>query len=73
MSGARRDLLIRGFWRILIELTVVRVASNSDISMFFNAYLGVIWVIGLCMVCMAGLIGLPRRATILSSAVSENW
>jgi uncharacterized membrane protein len=56
-----RFLLTRGLWLVLLELTVLRVAwtFNFDFSHYLLA--GVIWVIGWCMVLMAGLIFLPVR------------
>jgi uncharacterized membrane protein len=57
-----RFLLTRGLWLVLLELTVLRVAwtFNFDFSHYLLA--GVIWVIGWCMVLLAGLIFLPVRA-----------
>jgi uncharacterized membrane protein len=54
-----RFLLTRGLWLVLLELTVLRVAwtFNFDFSHYLLA--GVIWVIGWCMVLLAGLIFLP--------------
>ncbi|HEX7286847.1 MAG TPA: heparan-alpha-glucosaminide N-acetyltransferase domain-containing protein [Candidatus Angelobacter sp.] len=57
-----RFLLTRGLWLVLLELTVLRVAwtFNFDFSQYLLA--GVIWVIGWCMVLLAGLIFLPTWA-----------
>jgi uncharacterized membrane protein len=57
-----RFLLTRGLWLVLLELTVLRVAwtFNFDFSHYLLA--GVIWVIGWCMVLLAGLIYLPVQA-----------
>jgi uncharacterized membrane protein len=57
-----RFLLTRGLWLVLLELTVLRVAwtFNFDFSHYLLA--GVIWVIGWCMVLLAGLIFLPTWA-----------
>jgi uncharacterized membrane protein len=57
-----RFLVTRGLWLILLELTVLRVAwtFNFDFSHYLLA--GVIWVIGWCMVLLAGLIYLPVQA-----------
>jgi uncharacterized membrane protein len=54
-----RFLLLRGLWLVLVELTVLRVAWTFNFD--FRGYLlaGVIWVIGWCMVLMAGLVRLP--------------
>jgi uncharacterized membrane protein len=57
-----RFLLSRGLWLVFLELTILRVAwtFNFDFSHYLLA--GVIWVIGWCMVLLAGLIFLPIRA-----------
>src|SRR3989454_6062858 len=57
-----RFLFIRGVWLVLLELTVLRVAwtFNFDFANYMLA--GVIWVIGWCMILMAGLVRLPPRA-----------
>jgi uncharacterized membrane protein len=57
-----RFLITRGLWLVLLELTLLRVAwtFNFDFSHYLLA--GVIWVIGWCMVLLAGLIFLPVRA-----------
>src|ERR1700704_978933 len=54
-----RFLLSRGLWVVFLELTILRVAwtFNFDFSHYLLA--GVIWVIGWCMVLLAGLIFLP--------------
>ena len=56
-----RFLLTRGAWLVLLELTVVRVAwtFNFDFANYMLA--GVLWVIGWCMILMAGLVRLPVR------------
>src|SRR5215467_7628408 len=61
-SALARFLLTRGLWLVLLELTVLRVAwtFNFDFSHYLLA--GVIWVIGWCMVLMAGMIFLPAPA-----------
>jgi uncharacterized membrane protein len=54
-----RFLLIRGAWLIFLELTVLRLAWTFNLE--FNQYdlAGVIWVIGWCMILLAGLVKLP--------------
>jgi uncharacterized membrane protein len=54
-------LITRGFWLILLEVTLVRfgVTFNFDIRML--AFLQVIWVIGFSMIVLAGLIHLPLK------------
>jgi uncharacterized membrane protein len=57
-----RFLLTRGAWLLLLELTVIRIAwtFNFDFANYLLA--GVIWVIGWCMILLAGLIYLPLPA-----------
>jgi uncharacterized membrane protein len=53
-AGLSRFLLTRGLWLVFLELTVVRLCWTFSLS--GGSYLaGVIWVIGWCMVLMAGL------------------
>ena len=57
-----RYLLIRGVALVVLELTLFRVAwtFNADFMQYEMA--GVIWVIGWCMILMAGLVQLPITA-----------
>jgi uncharacterized membrane protein len=67
ISGQRKTtkelslfLFKRGIWLIILEQTVV------NFSWFFNVHFnffifGVIWVLGLSMIILAGLIHLPRK------------
>src|SRR5215469_15950833 len=57
-----RFLLTRGLWLVLLELTVLRAAWTFNVDFGHYLLAGVIWVIGWCMVLLAGLIFLPRRA-----------
>jgi uncharacterized membrane protein len=54
-----RFLLTRGIWLVFLELTLLRFAwtFNFDYSHYMLA--GVIWMLGWCMVMMAGIIRLP--------------
>ena len=66
-----RFLLTRGLWLVLLELTVLRFITFSSIR-FTNTLviLLVIWMLGLCMIALAGLIHLPTRLlAVLSLAV----
>ncbi len=66
-----RFLLTRGLWLIFLELTVIRFIMFFDIR-FNNTLiiLSVIWMLGLCMMVLAGLIHLPTRVlAVLSVAV----
>jgi len=57
-----RFLVTRGLWLVLLELTVLRVAWTLNFEFGHYLLAGVIWVIGWCMVLLAGLIFLPVRA-----------
>ncbi|HEY6306892.1 MAG TPA: heparan-alpha-glucosaminide N-acetyltransferase domain-containing protein, partial [Candidatus Angelobacter sp.] len=56
-----RFLLTRGLWLVLLELTVLRVAWTFNFDFRHYLLAGVIWVIGWCMVLLAGLIFLRVR------------
>ncbi len=54
-------LLTRGFWLVILELTVIRLAWQYNVN--FRIFHGsVIWTIGWSMVTLAGLVWLPKRA-----------
>jgi uncharacterized membrane protein len=57
-----RYLVTRGLLLIALEVTVIKVSwtFNADYSNFLLA--GVIWMLGWCMVLLAGFIWLPIRA-----------
>jgi uncharacterized membrane protein len=57
-----RFLLIRGVWLVFLELTVLRVAWTFNFDFASYEMAGVIWVIGWCMILMAGLVKLPVAA-----------
>src|SRR5271169_397072 len=54
-----RHLLIRGVWLIFLELTFLRVSWTFNFDFRHYEMAGVIWVIGWCMILMAGLVKLP--------------
>src|SRR5882724_4005391 len=54
-------LLTRGLWLIVLELTVVRFGVFFSLDYRFLGFLQVIWVIGVSMIVLAGLIHLPLR------------
>jgi uncharacterized membrane protein len=58
-ADVSKYLLIRGFWLILLEFTFLRVAWTFNFDFMQYEMAGVIWVIGICMVLMAGLVKLP--------------
>jgi uncharacterized membrane protein len=54
-----RFLLTRGAWLILLELTVLRLAWTFNLDFQHYMLAGVIWMLGWCMILLAGLIWLP--------------
>ncbi|HZN56087.1 MAG TPA: heparan-alpha-glucosaminide N-acetyltransferase domain-containing protein [Candidatus Polarisedimenticolaceae bacterium] len=61
-DGLARFLLTRGAWLVLLELTVLRFAWTFNFDYAHYLLAGVIWVIGWCMILMAGLTRMPIRA-----------
>jgi uncharacterized membrane protein len=57
-----RFLLVRGAWLILLEMTFIRFGWTFNFDYAHYALAGVIWVIGWCMILMAGLVFLPVAA-----------
>ena len=62
MPTSRASCSLRGLWLVLLELTVIRVAWTFNFDFADYLLAGVIWVIGWCMVLMAGLVRLPVPA-----------
>ena len=58
-----RFLVTRGLWLIVLELTLVRLGATFSFDYRFLAFLQVIWVIGISMIVLAGLIHLPLKVT----------
>jgi uncharacterized membrane protein len=61
-------LFTRGIWLIVLEFTVLRVIVffNFDYPEFLG-FMQVIWVIGVSMIVLAGLIYLPLRVILVMS------
>ncbi|HWY24331.1 MAG TPA: heparan-alpha-glucosaminide N-acetyltransferase domain-containing protein, partial [Nevskia sp.] len=57
----QRFLLSRGLWLVFLELTWISFAWRFD---FNGLNLQVIWALGWSMVCLAGLLWLPRPAML---------
>jgi uncharacterized membrane protein len=63
-------LLSRGLWLVVLEVTVMRLAYDFDVSRDYPVLLLVLWALGACMIGLALLVWIPIRAlTILSVAV----
>ena len=62
-----RFLVTRGLWLIALELTVVRLIVWFNLDFHFAFMLQVIWVIGVAMILLAGLIYLPLRIVAVGS------
>ena len=60
-SQLSRFLITRGLWLIVLELTLVRLGSFFSVDYRFVGALQVIWVIGVSMIVLAGLIHLPLK------------
>jgi uncharacterized membrane protein len=54
-------LVTRGLWLVVLELTVMRLAYNFNFSLRYPILLLVLWVLGVCMIGLAGLVALPIR------------
>jgi uncharacterized membrane protein len=70
-----RFLVVRGLWLVFLELTVVRVGIWFNIDPAFLGMLQVIWVLGVSMLVLAGLVFLPDMtiaALALAVVVGHN-
>ena len=61
-SELARHLAIRGAWLVLLELTVIRLAWTFNVDYAHYILLGVIWMLGVCLILMAPLVWLPTWA-----------
>ena len=52
-------LITRGLWLIVLELTLMQLAYNFNFATSNPIFLLVLWVLGACMIVLAGLIRLP--------------
>lgn len=62
-SELSRFLITRGFWLIIMEITIVHIGWSLDFNYYFTM-LQVIWAIGICMVILGLLIYLPLNAIL---------
>ena len=58
-EGLSLFLFKRGLWLVFLELTLLKVVVWFTVAGTFSALLQVIWVIGIGMIIMAGLVRLP--------------
>src|SRR5256885_10767400 len=58
-AGLSGYLLRRGAWLVLLELTFLRFAWTFNLDYAHYLLAGVIWMLGWCMILMAGLVRLP--------------
>jgi uncharacterized membrane protein len=58
-------LVTRGLWLIVLEVTIVKFGVTFNPDFRFVGFLQVIWVIGVSMIVLAGLIHLPRSVVAL--------
>ena len=68
-SDVSRFLVVRGLWLIFLELTVMHLAWTFNFDFAHYEMAGVLWVIGCCMILMAGLVKLPVTVTATIGAV----
>ena len=61
-------LVTRGLWLIALELTVMQLAYNFDVSASYPVFLLVLWVLGACMIILAALVWLPIPVLIVGCA-----
>jgi uncharacterized membrane protein len=57
-------LITRGVWLILLELTLMQFAYNFNLSTANPIFLLVLYVLGACMIVLAGLIWLPMPVLV---------
>lgn len=75
LSGRRRTraelarhLAMRGAWLVLLELTVLRVAWTFNLDYAHYMLFGVIWMLGVCLILLAGVIRLPLSIAAIGVA-----
>jgi uncharacterized membrane protein len=61
-------LLKRGVWLVFVEIIIINFAWKFDIH-FRHIGLQVIWVLGISMIVLAGLIHLPKKVILAFSIV----
>lgn len=64
-----RFLVTRGLWLIVLEVTLVRLGVTFSFDYRMLGFLQVIWVIGVSMIVLAGLIHLPLKLVTVLGAL----
>jgi uncharacterized membrane protein len=64
-GSVARYLITRGAILVFLELTVLRLAWTFNFDYRHYMLAGVIWMIGWCMILMAGLVQLPTRVVAI--------
>lgn len=64
-----RFLVTRGLWLIVLEVTLVRLGVTFSFDYRMLGFLQVIWVIGVSMIVLAGLIHLPLKVITAFGAI----
>src|SRR5215204_5558969 len=62
VPAVSRYLLTRGLALVLMEVTIIRLSWTFSFAALNAPLAGVIWMLGWCMVLMAGLVRLPLSA-----------
>ncbi len=62
MNALARYLVTRGLLLVVLEMTVLRWAWTFNFDYAHYLLAGVIWMLGVCMILMGGLVRLPTRA-----------
>jgi len=62
LAGLSRYLVSRGLVLVVIELTMMRLFWTFNFEVMDYNFAGVLWMIGWCMVALAGLVWLPFEA-----------
>ena len=68
-SALARFLAVRGLWLVLLELTVIRLGWTFNLDFAHYLLAGVIWMLGWCMILLAGLVYLPLPVLVTIGAV----
>lgn len=62
-------LLTRGFWLVFLDVVVLRFLFLFNFFYYDMTFLSILWLLGWCMIFMAGVIYLPYRAILGIAAV----